>query len=245
MRSSQLCRERLGRIQTILSRANGHPVSVRDFLRTFRVLEWELDQAATLGWVEITVRKPKTGRPSRIVTPAPVNKIGAAKLPPYRSGIPNGISHRHQAFLVRYFCKGGLAYGFGTGGTGSPFDAYSRVYAQQGTSKPPARASRRSAGARLARQPWMKAAFLYRCRLCLSPGHCKYRPFEYPSDLRSRGKDWVILLQTLDRHFRRQPPYDWPEEVSLAIADGRTVEEAAGLLSALPYVQDGLSYKPT
>lgn len=81
-----LCRERLERIQHILKRAAGEAVSVRDFVRTHSVRDWELNQAAELGWVEITLRKPPTGRPSSVVTAAAVNKSGAAKLPP-----PGGI----------------------------------------------------------------------------------------------------------------------------------------------------------
>ena len=61
-----LCRERPDRIQSILS-ANAGSLPVREFPRTFSVWIWEIEQAAALGWLKIETRKPRTGRPSRIV----------------------------------------------------------------------------------------------------------------------------------------------------------------------------------
>ena len=101
MRSSILCRERLDRIQQILARNTG-ALPVREFARTFSVWEWEVEQAAALGWVKIETRKPRTGRPSRIATI--VSKPQAAKLPPYRWQIEKPISFRHQLFAMHSTC---------------------------------------------------------------------------------------------------------------------------------------------
>lgn len=66
MRPAILCRERLNRILTVLDRNDG-VLSVRDFMRSYGVYSWELEQAATLGWVMIETLKPPVGRPSRII----------------------------------------------------------------------------------------------------------------------------------------------------------------------------------
>jgi hypothetical protein len=71
-----LCRERLARIQRVLKKNDGK-LTVRDFARSFSVWEWEVEQAAALGWIEIETRKPHTGRPSRIAKI--VSKPDAAK----------------------------------------------------------------------------------------------------------------------------------------------------------------------
>lgn len=90
-----LSRERLNRINAILAR---HPegVTVREFTRTFSVRNWELEQAAELGFVKIEARKPRTGRPAIIVSrvSADVSETQAAKLPPFRHEIPKPIRHR-------------------------------------------------------------------------------------------------------------------------------------------------------
>lgn len=97
MRSSILCRERLDRIQRILERNEG-ALTVRKFARTFSVWEWEIAQAAGLGFVNIETCKPRTGRPSRIVRA--VSNPLAAKLPPYRWQIDKPISIRHHLFAI-------------------------------------------------------------------------------------------------------------------------------------------------
>jgi hypothetical protein len=65
MPAQTLCRERLARIQHVLKK-NGGELTIRDFARTYSVWEWELEQAAELGWIQIKVKKPRTGRPSRV-----------------------------------------------------------------------------------------------------------------------------------------------------------------------------------
>lgn len=93
-----LCRERLASIQRLLQR-HGGTLSVRDFARTFSVWEWELEQAAALGWLEIEIRKPRTGRPSRIARQ--VSKCKPQNLPPYRSQIEKPIRTRHFNFALK------------------------------------------------------------------------------------------------------------------------------------------------
>lgn len=92
-----LCRERLERIQRVLNKCGG-VLPIRTFARTYSVWPWELEQAAALGWIEFSVRKPATGRPSRMVKS--VSKPEAAKLPPWRCQIEKPISIRHQFFAL-------------------------------------------------------------------------------------------------------------------------------------------------
>jgi hypothetical protein len=148
MRSSILCRERLGRIQRILDRVG--PLSVREFARTFSVWAWEVEQAAALGWVKIETRKPHTGRPSRIARTISGNPT--AKLPPWRYQIEKPISIRHANFAFHSVChcvKGGSAWV----GMLPLTDAYRRAFS--------AARKRRAATAsmsRLLRHPDVKAA---------------------------------------------------------------------------------------
>ena len=101
MRPLTLCRDRLDRIERILA-SNAGALPVRDFARSFSVWEWEIEQAAALGWLKIEIRKPRTGRPSRIAKE--VSKPQAAKLPPYRCQIEQPISIRHQLFAIHSTC---------------------------------------------------------------------------------------------------------------------------------------------
>jgi hypothetical protein len=93
-----LCRERLTRILGLLER-HGGSLRVRDFARTFGVWDWELEQAAALGWLEIVVKKPHIGRPSRFVQI--VNNRLSAKFPPWRAEIDRPISVRHFRFALK------------------------------------------------------------------------------------------------------------------------------------------------
>jgi len=97
MRSNILCREHLKRILFLLDRNEG-PITVRDFSRRFSIHEWELEQAEELGWIRILVRKPRVGRPSRVVEKLSENH--AAKLPPFRYAIPTEITIRHWRFAL-------------------------------------------------------------------------------------------------------------------------------------------------
>ena len=96
-----LCRERLERIRIVLSHHAG-ALTVREFARTYSVWEWEVEQAAELGFIKIETRKPRTGRPSRIATI--VSKPQAAKLPPYRWQIEKPIRFQHKLFAMHSTC---------------------------------------------------------------------------------------------------------------------------------------------
>lgn len=95
MRPLILCREHLCRILTILDCHQG-AVSIRDLGRTYRIWEWQVEQAAELGWVRILTRQPRVGRPSRFAQK--LSESEAAKLPPFRRNIPRCISFRHERF---------------------------------------------------------------------------------------------------------------------------------------------------
>jgi hypothetical protein len=96
----RLCRERLERIQRILEQAGGEPVSLRQFTRQFNVCKWEVEQAAEMGWVEITIRKPATGRPSPLVSLREHSETLSAKRPPPRRFVGKMISCRHFNFAL-------------------------------------------------------------------------------------------------------------------------------------------------
>jgi hypothetical protein len=145
-----ICRERLARIQRVLN-SNAGAVTVRDFARSFSVWEWELEEAATLGWIQIETRKPHTGRPSRIVRE--VSRPDAAKLPPYRWQIDKPIRIRHWYFALHSVysaIRGGSSFLWRI----PPYtDAYLKAF--------PAAKSRRAAAAsmsRLLRHPDVRAA---------------------------------------------------------------------------------------
>jgi hypothetical protein len=150
MRPLTLCRERFTRIQHVLNKNDG-TLTVRDFARSFSVWEWELEQAEALGWIQIETRKPRTGRPSRIVKR--VSETHTAKLPPYRWQIEKPIRIRHWNFAfhsVYSAIKGGSSFLWRI----PPYtDAYLMAF--------PAAKSRRAATAsmsRLLRHPDVRAA---------------------------------------------------------------------------------------
>jgi hypothetical protein len=66
MSNHVLCRERWERIEAVLDKCGG-AASLRDLRRSWGIQEWEVEQSAQLGWLDITVQKPRTGRPSRKV----------------------------------------------------------------------------------------------------------------------------------------------------------------------------------
>lgn len=111
MRPLILCREHLYRILKILDRHQG-TVSIRDLGRTYRIWEWQVEQAAELGWVRILTRQPRVGRPSRFAQK--LSKTEAAKLPPFRRNIPGCISIRHARFASESVdvMPGGGRFGF-------------------------------------------------------------------------------------------------------------------------------------
>ncbi len=110
MRPLLLCRERLTRILTVLEREGG-VCTLRDLYRTYRIHDWEVEQAEESGWVNISERKPAVGRPSRVAEK--LSKTQCAKLPPWRYTIPREISIRHWRFAMETvdFMNGGR-FGF-------------------------------------------------------------------------------------------------------------------------------------
>lgn len=145
-----LCRERLARIQRVLNK-NAGTLTVREFARSYGVWEWEIEQAAALGWIQIETKKPRTGRPSRIVKR--VSETHSAKLPPYRWQIEKPIRIRHWNFAfhsVYSAIRGGSSFLWRI----PPYtDAYLQAF--------PAAKSRRAAAAsmsRLLRHPDVRAA---------------------------------------------------------------------------------------
>jgi hypothetical protein len=130
MRELTLCRERLARIQRVLNK-NAGALTVREFARSFSVWEWEIEQAAALGWIRIEIHQPRTGRPSRIVHRA--SNPQSAKLPPYRCQIERAISHRLYRFAIASLQsfkrrRPSYAAAFGLGSWGCRTDAYQSVY---------------------------------------------------------------------------------------------------------------------
>jgi hypothetical protein len=103
MHSIGLSRERLRRILKILGDHGGR-LSVRDFARSFGVQEIHLIEAEKFGWISIRIRKPRTGRPSRIVEK--LSNVPSAKLPPIRSYLPTWISYKHRKFVEHYLLRG-------------------------------------------------------------------------------------------------------------------------------------------
>jgi hypothetical protein len=97
MRSLQLSRESLKRLLKTFDRL-GRPVTVRDLVRSYGFFEWEIEEAKLLGWVQISIRKPAVGRPSRIAEK--LSNPVAAKLPPWRHQIPEEITIRHWRFAL-------------------------------------------------------------------------------------------------------------------------------------------------
>lgn len=155
MRSLTLCRERLARIERVLNK-NAGALTIREFDRSFGVWEWELEQAAALGRIQIETHQPHRGRPSRVVRQ--VSEPKSAKLPPYRWQIEKPISHRHFCFAIaslKSFKRGRPSYAaaFGLGDWGCRADAYQNVYKAARS-----RAGARASVSRLIRHPDVRAA---------------------------------------------------------------------------------------
>lgn len=89
-----LSRERLNRLRHVLARQGGTE-TFRQLTRRFAIFPAEIEAAEALGWVEITIQKPRTGRPSRIVR---LSESQAAKLPPSRWTMERPLSVRHWRF---------------------------------------------------------------------------------------------------------------------------------------------------
>jgi hypothetical protein len=78
----------------VLDRCGG-TASIRDLRRSWGIQEWEVEQSAQLGWLDITVQKPRTGRPSRKVAFRDYDYAKfQPKFPPFRSDLERPISTR-------------------------------------------------------------------------------------------------------------------------------------------------------
>jgi hypothetical protein len=107
MRPLILCRERLTRLLFVLD-SEGGECSVRRLCRNFAIRDWEVEQAEEAGWVMISERKPRVGRPSSVARKVSENQ--SAKLPPWRMQIPKELSVRHWRFAMEMT---GIEYGRG------------------------------------------------------------------------------------------------------------------------------------
>ena len=185
-----LCRERLARIQRVLNK-NAGALTVRDFARSFSVWEWELEEAAALGWIQIETRKPRTGRPSRIVRN--VSNPDTAKLPPYRWEIEKHVSHRHWMFALHSTAS--VEHGCRWIGIPCRTDAYQKMY-----SKARKRRAASASMSRLMRHPDVRA-----CRAWFYASHGREIAREEPMPdtaagiwrrLRELGS-WRVRAQTI------------------------------------------------
>lgn len=240
LRTYTLTREDADRLAYVLTRHGGER-TLRDLERRHRFWPHMIEAAAAAGVVCIEIRQPATGRPSRVAVlhAEMVNKTPSAKLPlfsdqsaidrvagcisalPRRRDLPVPLTIREELFLMNYWCRNGIGGGFfGPRGLHSAADAYWSVYGQGGRLK---WASAKSAGARLARRPWMRAAWLLSRRL----SGCG-QPFRFPDDMRSAGRGWRSLIQQLDRKF-----FSWPPDVTYALRHTRTLPEALERLREL------------
>ena len=133
-----LSRERLDRIRRVLEHRGGI-ATMRALRRSHTVYDWEIEQAAELGWVTINIRKPRVGHPSRVVEFCGLTN---AKYPERRCWMEKEISVRHWWFALRSVTEavkpGTRCFGFGFPGIVS---AYINTYhLAAGTARMPARA---------------------------------------------------------------------------------------------------------
>lgn len=94
----RLCRERLERLLKVL-RSLGGLATVRDLQRTHAIWWWEVEEAAKLNWISISIRRGQRGRSSHIAEI--VSKHPPAKLPPPRNEIERSIKFRHRLFAIQ------------------------------------------------------------------------------------------------------------------------------------------------
>jgi hypothetical protein len=147
MRPLVLCFERLQRIRHLLKHCGG-AATMRDLWRSHEVFDWEVQQAAELGWVTITTRKPRVGRPSRVVEFCGGQN---AKFPERRCWIEREISIRHWWFALRSVGQS-VKYGMRRWGFPGVVSAYINTY------HPRSRNGAYASTSRLLRHPDVRAA---------------------------------------------------------------------------------------
>ncbi len=217
----KLTREDAVRLCKILVRQFDGTRTLRDLERRYRVWPRVVEAAAEAGFIRIEKRQPPTGRPSRVAVlePGGVNKSQSAKLPS-RHDLPKPLTFREEDFLKYYACRRGIS----RFGGGSAADAYMRVY---GRRRIITRASARSAGARLMRRPWMRAAFYLDRRMMAHGGR-----LHWPRDLYSTASQWLNLVRSLNRLG------DWPADICFVIRHAKSYPEAAEGLRRLRRFRD-------
>ena len=213
----------------LLRRYDG-TLTLRELNRRHHFPAHVTDAAAAAGIIRIEKRKPHTGRPSRVAVlePDSVNKTQAAKLP-YRRERPLPLNFREESFLCEYIRRWGTKHLGGGRGCGSAAYAYRKAY---GKHRAITAASARSAGARLARRPWMKAAFY------LDRKGMLYGQHPLPADLRSSARHWLQLAKDLNASFN-----DWPEDVRAVLRNAKTYPEAIKALAQLPRFDGGMTQR--
>ena len=217
----KLTREDAARLCEILARRHDRARTLRDLERRHRVWPSVVKAAAEAGFVRIEKRQPRTGRPSHVAVLEPdgVNKAYAAKLPS-RHDLLKPLTFREEDFFKYYACRRGIS----RFGGGSAADAYMRVYSRHRTIT---RASARSAGARLMRRPWMRAAFYLDRRMMAHGGR-----LHWPRDLYSAAWQWLNLVRTFNKLG------DWPADICFVIRHAKTYPEAVEGLRRLPRFRD-------
>ncbi len=162
MRPLILCRERLGRIRRVLERYGG-TATMRDLWRSHTIYAWEIEQAAELGWLTITPRKPRIGRPSRVVEFCGLTN---AKFPAPRWSMEKEISIRHWWFALRSVGES-VKHGMRRWGLPGIVSAYINTY------HPRSRNGAYASTSRLLKRPDVRAArqwFYAQCGKELPPG---------------------------------------------------------------------------
>ncbi len=149
MRPAILCRERLCRLLSVLDRTGG-TCAIRELVRSHGIRGWEVEQAEELGWVSISMRKPRVGRPSCVVLK--LSETSSAKLPPRRYEIRPEISIRHSnfAFALAMPVTARNEYGFDLP---TATAAYLRSFPRSRS-----RAGAAASASRLLRKPMIRAA---------------------------------------------------------------------------------------
>lgn len=104
---------------------------------------------------------------------------------------------------------------------GSAAHPYGRI---DGRSRRLKGSSTKSADARLAHRPWIRAAWFLARRLQGTGGR-----LHWPDDMRSACHTWIQLIVEMDAAFDRS----WPSDVAHAIRLARTVWEAKDMFNRL------------
>jgi len=147
MRPAILCRERLERIQRVLKRLGG-VASVRDLARSHSIYGWEIEQAAQLGWLTFSIRRPRVGRPARMVE---FRGLTNADFPPPRWSIEKAIRPRHCLFALHSVAKS-VRRGRRSLGMPGRVSAYVSIY------RPRSRRGARTSTSRLLKRRDVRAA---------------------------------------------------------------------------------------